>query len=124
MIPGHTVESFAFVERESGNAFVGDSVNLTPWIFPEDGTSVEKYGLAVRRFWEIFPEVQHIYSGHCMRDIGVQTIADTLKCTEEILTGVDDLETECYVGKVYEHVTGTVTMFYRKQEENRCTGMN
>ncbi|MFR3404683.1 MBL fold metallo-hydrolase [Ruminococcus sp. RTP21484sp1] len=124
MIPGHTVESFAFVERESGNAFVGDSVNLTPWIFPEEGTSVEKYGLAVKRFWEIFPEVQHIYSGHCMRDIGVQTIADTLKCTEEILAGVDDLETECYVGKVYEHVTGIVTMFYRKQEENRCTGMN
>lgn len=114
MVPGHTVESFAFVERESGNAFVGDSVNPTPWIFPEGGTSVEEYGLAVKHFGEIFPEVQHIYSGHCMEDIGVQTIADTVKCTEEILAGAADPETECYAGKVYEHVTGTVTMFYRK----------
>lgn len=114
MIPGHTVESYAFVEWESGNAFVGDSVNPTPWIFPESGTTVEKYGQAVKRFGEIFPEVEHIYSGHCMDDIGVQTIEDTLKCTEEILAGSEDPETECYAGKVLEHVTGTVTMFYRK----------
>lgn len=113
-IPGHTVESYAFVERESGNAFVGDSVNPTPWIFPETGTSVEEYGKAVKNFAEKFPEIRHIYSGHCMDDIGVQTITDTKKCVDEILAGAVDMEKECYAGKVFEHVTGSVTMFYRK----------
>ena len=43
MVPGHTKESFVFVDVERGDAFAGDSINPTPWIFPESGTSVEEY---------------------------------------------------------------------------------
>lgn len=115
MVPGHTKESFVFVERESGNAFVGDSINPTPWIFPESGTGVAEYGRSVERFREKFPEVRHLYSGHCMEDIGVQTISDTLECVKEVVEGARDPVVECYKGKVFQHVKNSVTMFYTER---------
>lgn len=119
MVPGHTKESFVFVERESGNAFVGDSINPTPWIFPEGGTGVLDYGKSVERFRNKFPKVRHLYSGHCMGDIGIQTIEDTIECVKEIQEGSKDPEVECYAGKVFQHVRNSVTMFYTERFESK-----
>ena len=114
MIPEHTEESFVFVERKSGNAFVGDSVNPTPWILDENGKSVEEYGKAVKIFAERFPEIRHLYSGHCIRDIGIQTIQDTLCCVDEIVKGSKDERVNCYAGKAFQHIHGSVSMLYRQ----------
>lgn len=115
MVPGHTKESFVFVDMERGDAFAGDSINPTPWIFPESGTSVEKYGRAVERFRRKFPEVRHLYSGHCMEDIGVGIIEDTLRCVKEILAGAKDPLVKYFRGEALEHRTGGVAMLYRKK---------
>lgn len=115
MVPGHTKESFVFVDMERGDAFAGDSINPTPWIFPESGTSVEEYGRAVERFRRKFPEVRHLYSGHCMEDIGVGIIEDTLRCVKEILAGAKDPLVKYFRGEALEHRTGGVAMLYRKK---------
>ncbi len=115
MVPGHTKESFVFVDMERGDAFAGDSINPTPWIFPESGTSVEAYGRAVERFRRKFPEVRHLYSGHCMEDIGVGIIEDTLRCVKEILAGAKDPLVKYFRGEALEHRTGGVAMLYRKK---------
>ena len=115
MVPGHTKESFVFVDMERGDAFAGDSINPTPWSFPESGTSVEEYGRAVERFRRKFPEVRHLYSGHCMEDIGVGIIEDTLRCVKEILAGAKDPLVKYFRGEALEHRTGGVAMLYRKK---------
>ena len=85
---------------------------------------MEEYGRAVERFRRKFPEVRHLYSGHCMEDIGVGIIEDTLRCVEEILAGAKDSLVNCYAGEAFEHRTGGVAMLYRRKELDLCIGKN
>lgn len=112
MVPGHTRESFVFVNRSREEAYVGDSINPTPWLITECGVSVMEYGRSVKKFAERYPMVRRLYSGHCMDDIGIQTIKDTLDCVDEILAGAVDPEVSCYAGKAFRHVCRSVDMLY------------
>ena len=60
------------------------------------------------------PMVQHLYSGHCMDDIGISCIEDTLKCVEEILAGSDDPVVKYYQGEAFEHHCRSVKMLYKR----------
>lgn len=113
MVPGHTRESFVFVNQSQGEAYVGDSINPTPWLLEDNGVSVKEYGRSVAGFADRYPLIKRLYSGHCMEDIGIQTIEDTLACVDEVLAGADDPEVSCYAGRAFRHICGSVVMFYK-----------
>ena len=73
MVPGHTKESFVFVDMERGDAFAGDSINPTPWIFPGVGNECGRIrtcgGTVPEEISGSTPSVQRtLYGGYRRRD--------------------------------------------------------
>lgn len=113
-VPGHTCDSYVYVDLQEQISFTGDAITPTPWIFMENGASVEEYREAVKGFQKRYGGLKALYSGHTMQNIGTDVINDTIICTGEILNGSNDREIECYGGRVFEHRYGKVTLLYRK----------
>lgn len=114
MVPGHTKESFVFVDRKSGIAFTGDSLNSNPWIIDPE-ISVKMYYNSVKHFHSVYGNITSFYSGHSMEKNDNQIIKDTLSCCCEIFNASNDPTIICYAGEVSVHRCGKVEMFYNKE---------
>jgi hydroxyacylglutathione hydrolase len=63
-LPGHSPDSIALVERETGYAFVGDHLYGGPLLANLPGSDLAAYLESTRRLLRDYPEIRTVYGAH------------------------------------------------------------
>lgn len=87
MIPGHTDDSIALLDRETGLLWTGDSFYEGPiWLFfPE--TDLAAYKASLARLVALVPQLNTLFPAHNTAQASPSMLIDTQKALEQILQG-------------------------------------
>jgi hydroxyacylglutathione hydrolase len=84
-LPGHSPDSIALVERETGYAFVGDHLYGGPLLANLPGSDLKAYLASTQRLLREYPEIRSVFGAHWQGRLGRESLEALERSLTEIL---------------------------------------
>lgn len=91
-VPGHTVGSVVFLNREERTVFAGDACNANTLLISGESSSIEEYAQSLKHVLRFKDYFDVLYGGHCKSPVPGRIIDDALALCGRILERTDDEE--------------------------------